>query len=63
MTAPVHRGVAVGGKQDLKTNNLLVGADGQLKICDFGMARPFGSPEHKLAHQVVTLYVREGGGG
>ena len=43
--------------QDLKTNNLLVGADGQLKICDFGMARPFGSPNHKLSHQVVTLYV------
>lgn len=43
--------------QDLKTNNLMLGDDGQLKLIDFGMARAFGSPHHKLNHQVVTMYV------
>eukprot|EP01060_Flectonema_neradi_P012011 TRINITY_DN18931_c0_g1_i1.p1 TRINITY_DN18931_c0_g1~~TRINITY_DN18931_c0_g1_i1.p1 ORF type:complete len:420 (+),score=57.76 TRINITY_DN18931_c0_g1_i1:85-1344(+) len=30
--------------RDLKTNNLLYGNNGVLKICDFGMARMYGSP-------------------
>jgi cyclin-dependent kinase 7 len=40
--------------QDLKPNNLLIGADGQLKLADFGLARDFGDPGHKMTCQVIT---------
>lgn len=43
--------------QDLKPNNLLVAADGQLKIADFGLARDFADPGHKMTCQVITRYV------
>ena len=32
--------------------------NGELKLCDFGLARAFGIPVKKLTHEVVTLWYR-----
>lgn len=40
--------------RDMKPNNLLLAADGQLKLGDFGLARIFGSPDRRFTHQVST---------
>lgn len=44
--------------RDMKPNNLLIGADGQLKLADFGLARIFGSPERNFTHQVFARWYR-----
>jgi cell division cycle 2-like protein len=44
--------------RDLKTSNILVNNRGELKICDFGMARQYGSPLRPYTHMVVTLWYR-----
>ena len=44
--------------RDLKTSNILYNNRGQLKICDFGMARQYGSPLMPYTHNVVTLLYR-----
>ncbi|PKI78334.1 cyclin-dependent kinase G-2 [Punica granatum] len=44
--------------RDLKTSNLLMNNRGELKICDFGLARQYGSPLKPYTHLVVTLWYR-----
>ncbi|XP_056685171.1 cyclin-dependent kinase G-2 [Spinacia oleracea] len=44
--------------RDLKTSNLLLNNTGDLKICDFGMARQYGSPLKPYTSLVVTLWYR-----
>ncbi|KAF8705543.1 protein kinase superfamily, partial [Rhizoctonia solani] len=44
--------------RDLKPNNLLIAADGQLKIADFGLARDFTDPAQKMTCQVITRWYR-----
>lgn len=40
--------------RDLKPNNLLIAADGTLRIADYGLARYFGEPLGNMTTQVVT---------
>lgn len=44
--------------RDLKTSNLLLNNQGELKICDFGLARKYGDPLRPYTHLVVTLFYR-----
>jgi cell division cycle 2-like protein len=44
--------------RDIKTSNLLLNNHGILKIADFGLARPYGSPIRAYTHVVVTLWYR-----
>ncbi|XP_022105463.1 cyclin-dependent kinase 7-like [Acanthaster planci] len=44
--------------RDMKPNNLLIDADGILKIGDFGLAKFYGSPNRVYTHQVVTRWYR-----
>ncbi|KAG9155496.1 hypothetical protein Leryth_009913 [Lithospermum erythrorhizon] len=44
--------------RDLKTSNILLNNCGELKICDFGLARQYGSPLKPYTQLVVTLWYR-----
>ncbi|OBZ74110.1 Serine/threonine-protein kinase crk1 [Grifola frondosa] len=44
--------------RDLKPNNLLIAANGQLKLADFGLARDFADPGYKMTCQVITRWYR-----
>ncbi|KAH9924728.1 CMGC/CDK/CDK7 protein kinase [Fomitopsis serialis] len=44
--------------RDLKPNNLLIAANGQLKLADFGLAREFADPGYKMTCQVITRWYR-----
>lgn len=44
--------------RDIKTSNVLMNNYGECKICDFGLARRYGSPLSPMTHMVVTLWYR-----
>jgi len=44
--------------RDIKTSNILFNNHGIIKIADFGLARPYGSPIQPFTAVVVTLWYR-----
>ena len=44
--------------QDIKPNNMLLAANGQLKLADFGLAKRYADPTVPMTPTVVTLYAR-----
>jgi cyclin-dependent kinase 7 len=44
--------------RDIKGNNLLIAADGTVKLADFGLARSFADPGRHMTSNVITRYYR-----
>lgn len=44
--------------RDIKPNNLLIAADGEVKLADFGLARSFADPYRRMTSQVITRWYR-----
>jgi cyclin-dependent kinase 7 len=44
--------------RDIKGNNLLIAADGTVKLADFGLARSFADPGRPMTSNVITRFYR-----
>ncbi|EAT88708.2 hypothetical protein SNOG_03503 [Parastagonospora nodorum SN15] len=44
--------------RDIKGNNLLIAADGTVKLADFGLARSFAEPGRHMSSNVITRFYR-----
>lgn len=43
---------------DLKTNNILIDNNMQIKIADFGISRYINVPNREYSKEIMTLYYR-----